>query len=783
MSAIMRHASLIVLAASLLACGGEDPVDSDASFATDGTVCQNSAAYGNPVLDDALRDRPDATDSAGRAVIDNFTSWPIYDPSAGTARMDANVVRTIDDTDEARANLASRYPGCEDKVAKHLEKAKPNVYIYFSGFGGADQNNSQLDEGAWLRWVNDRDPSALIFAINWNCAASADPWCKENTAKLAVQTDDPEFQSMVRSLNVLAPDTAEQMTQTIGGMIKQQEGYDSALSHSMWLAARLIDQLLVADGGEGAIGDIRIAGYSMGAHAAAQILVQDFEGDGSGFNWSREQCEDGGNRCTVAGLEKVKWSLSMGLSGWSHALQTQNGFDAAGIPSRDAADREQYHNGGLLRATDPGYRGKLAVLNRRMDPTGNSDDTFERGFNDIFYGDYNHYSHDYSLPIFINSSFLRTLDAFLESDTSVSVPELGIITDNAGYIDFDDCPAEGTCEAGTNYLAHEVNRSHANLAIPLTSDVATVDGVPHADRANNRAASFTGDGARAIALNTFDQEDLRGGVELYFRPRFEMNDGALHGLFSYGSCAGSEDDLMPEAYFDNGQLVFAMSYQGQSYTVSVAADDAGIGSEAWSHLAFTWELPVESMVRPHQTEAELAAVAPEMAADLQKHQLALVLANGIRKPMPTTYKRQVGEGELRIYVNGELAAKAALGSQDSRRECLTAAEVVSTESYDVNGRSYPPHIPYARYDAQQGDIVAFSPQQVIGTKCKAYRVRNTQVFFGCAQSDGVNASGDMDDVLLVWGPGRTEYANVGADGSPVLWPIGAEYDAEPLVLR
>lgn len=752
----------------LAACVGED-VGSDTGFATEGVVCSNPAAYPNAVLDDALRDQAGALDSDGHAILTNFTAWPVYDPGSQTAAIDASVVEPRTDPAAARSNVASRFgSSCQARVDEHLRTAKPNVYIYFTGYGGADQNNSVIDEAAILRWINERDPAGLIFSINWNCAASQDPWCKKNTERLAVTPQAPEYRAMTQALETLVPSAAPQLLQVIAGMAQQQQGYDSALSHAMWLAARLIDQLLVADHGS-KLGDIRILGYSMGAHAAAQLLVQDFTDDDSkGYRWTRPQCAGGGEVCTVAELEKVKWSLAMGLSGWSHALQRYNGFDAQGSPTRDAAERAQYQNGGLFRVRDPLYKGKLNVLNRRMDPTGNSDDTFQRGLNDILFADYNHYSHDYSLPLFIQHGFRRVLDAFLESDHVEDIPEIGIVYDAGGLVDFDDCPASGTCNASTNYLAHKVNRSHQNLGIPRTEAVPTVEGVAHRDRSNNRAARFTGGGA-PISIRTFDQEDLRGGVELYFRPRFDPASSGMRGLFSYGGCGGSDEDLMPQAYFEDGRLLFAMSYQDERY--EAAADVGHLPRDEWAHLAFTWELPVESLGHPPSP------------AGLQQYQAALAMAAGLRKPLPTTYKRQKGEGWLRIYLNAKLVAEAPLGTASSVRECLKAAEVLSTEPYKVASATFPPYMPYARYDAQAGDTVALSPTQILGTKCKAYRVRNTLAYFGCARSNDVTAEGDMDDILVVYGPGRSAYDNVEAGtGKPANWPIGVTYDKTPLRL-
>jgi len=773
-------ATVLPLAASLGCAPG--PAETDGEYATEkkGVVCAHTAADPTQVLNRLLHDRPGALDSNGNAILTNFTAWPSYDPDSNSATIDPKVIAARTDAKDARANLASRFGDCSGKVETHLAKSKPNVYVYFTGYGGPNQNNSVIDQDALIKWINDRDPKGLIFSINWNCAGSADKWCSENAKTLSVSTTSPEYQSMAQSLNAFG---AEQLLGVVESASQQQLGYDSALSHSMQLAAQLIDQILVADKGPGnksLLGNIYIAGYSMGAHAAAQLLVQDFTADDSvGYKWTRPLCENGESVCTVAGLKKVKWSLGLGLSGWSDALQRHNGFDGGALPSRDPKDIEQFRNGGLIRIRDPRYNGKLNVFNRRMDPTANSDDTFERGFGDLFYSDYNHYSHDYSLPLFLEPAFVRALDAFLESKEVEDSKEFGIIYDNAGLVDFDGCPESGGCTASTNYLAHASNRSHQQIDEIETPEVPTVDGVPHPEKTTNRAASFDGDGAQPIALQTFDQEDLRGGVELSFRPKFDTTGSGTHGLFSYGSCKGESDDLQPAAYFQDGKLVFETSWQGKNYQATVDLAEKKIESGSWTHLAFTWELPVVSLTVPHSSAAEAEASKAVMGADVQKYQAALVLANGLRKPLPTTYKRQQGKGTMRIFVNGELAAEGDLGAEDSARDCLPASEVLSKNSYDVNGVTYPAWGPYASYDAAHGDIVSLGGSQTIGTKCKAYRVRNEEAFFGCAKSEGVNAQGDMDDITLVWGPGRTDYDNVvKGTGAPAIWPIGPSYTSK-----
>ena len=452
----MRIRALVPLLLGLAtvgpACSSQDSDDEEMSEGalSGDTVCTQAAAYPNGPLAKILRAEGGELGPGDAPIIGNWTAWPTYDASGDSAAYDPNIVKARESATDARENLASRFgSGCKTKVKKHLQTKKPNVYVYFTGFGGASANNSLVDEGALLHWINKRDPKGLIFSINWSCADSHDTWCKDNAVKLKVLPTSPEYKKMEQTVNAIAPQAMATVQQILAMTDANQEGYNTALSHAMQLGALLVDQLLVADDG-GKIGDINFLGYSMGAHAASQILVQDFLGDGKGFQWTRAgQCDDGGNTCTVAHLKKVKWSLALGLSGWSEALLSYNGFNAAGVPSRPAEDTAQFRNGGLYRIKDDRFNGKGNVFNRRMDPTSNSDDTFQRGFGDIFFSDYNHYSHDYSMPLFVMPGFVRALDAFLEAPQVTDSKDLGIAFDNAGLVDFDDCPADGDCNAQT----------------------------------------------------------------------------------------------------------------------------------------------------------------------------------------------------------------------------------------------------------------------------------------------------------------------------------------------
>lgn len=757
------------LTLSLAACSGADvdEAESGGNAVSSGAVCTLPAAPLNEPLADVVRKAGGEVDSNG-VVIHNYTAWPLYDtswyegsgPAALKRAFDPDVLKPRTDAKDARANIASRFGDCASNVETHLANKKPNVYIYFTGFGGETQNNSLVDEPGILHWINKRDPNALIFSMNWSCSNSRDKFCEENALRLRSSDQSPERAYMKKVIGQIAPDALDTVDQILAATEGNQTSYNLALSHSMKLAAQLIDQLLVADADGGGVGNIHVLGYSMGAHAASQVLVQDFTGEGKGYNWTRKgQCDDGGDSCTIAHLKKMKWGLSLGLSGWSEAVLAYN------QSGRDAADINQYRNGGLYRIDDKRFNGKANVFNRRMDPTGNSDDTLERGFGDIFYSDYNHYSHDYSMPLFVNSNFVNTLDAFLENPGVTNSTEFGIVYDNAGKVDFDDCTPGEPCEASAGYLAHKQNRSHEGIRLAHTNQVSVTDGVKHPDKSRNLAVSFASGASKPIVLNTFDQEDLRGGVELYFRPKFDTKSKGVHGLFSYGGCEGSKDELMPQAFIEDGNVVFLMSYQGKEYKVSVPVSQASLKNDEWTHLAFTWDLPIVS----------IAKLGPDLGKDAQTYGQALVLAAGLREPLPTTYNKQQGIGELRIYANGELVAKDALGTTASARECLSASEVLGTHSYSVDGEQFPAFTPYANYSATGGDSA-----QSLGTTCKAFRVRNEQAFFGCAKSESANAGGDMDDITLVWGPGRVKYDEIDhRTGAPALWPIGVSYSSKP----
>jgi len=199
---------------------------------------------------------------------------------------------------------------------------------------------------------------------------------------------------------------------------------------------------------------------------------------------------------------------------------------------------------------------------------------------------------------------------------------------------------------------------------------------------------------------------------------------------------------------------------------------------------------VVPLITPNETAAELQANKDKVVPHVATYGKAIIVANGLRRPSTTTFKMQQGQGSLRIYMNGSKLAEAVLGEADSTRECLPAAQVLNDVSYEVvPGVTYPPHFPYANYTKQQGDIVALDQNTILGSKCKAFKIRNEKIFFGCGKSAGndsnvANAEGYMDDIAVIFGSGRKSYSNVGK-GVPARWNLGSgiTYDATPFVVQ
>ncbi|MBS1983656.1 MAG: hypothetical protein JST16_05740 [Bdellovibrionales bacterium] len=726
----------------------------------DGPQCIDKPMY----LGDKVRN---VADFAGSRFADFYKTY--YAPPASA--------------EIARANIARLFKNDCQRINEHLA-TKPNVYIHFSGFGSAAQDNAQVDEAEVLQWINRRDPGALIFTISWDCQSAVTagfPWCQQHADAIGITPDHPAMKSLKRVLALVDPADGAKSYSTIARYAaKNQGGYNLALSHALDLSSHLIDQLLAAD-----LGDIRVTGYSMGAHAAADLLVTDFTGTkGEGFKWTAKNvCEDGSSTCRVAKLRKVKWALSMGLPGWSDALRNEyNHFSADGLTARHPADLRVYENGGLLRIRGA-YNNKLNVLNHRRDPTSISDDVLQRSLNDQLFAEYNHYGHDYARPAFANAQFVALLDDFVETSAPLDQKEIGILLDAAAFVEFDDCAPGTTCTPRTNYQAHRANRSHRDITPMRSSPIETAPGVGHADRTNNLAAHFV-TSSQPLVLRTLDQEDLRGAVEFFYKPDFDPAGTGQHGLFSYGSCEGSNDDLMPRAYVDGGTLYFETNYQGALYQASLKlAGRSDFARGRWTHLSFAWELPTRSLAitGTGKTDDEIKAAVKDRDVQLalENGSIALAVASGLMKAPPTSYRVQQGQGRLRIYVNGRMQASGVLGKADSHRECLKLKTVLNSGNYELgNGTSYPDFNPYSGYlESSNDEVNVPSAGGDLGSLCKGYRIRNTQVFMGCARKAGVTAQGDMDDIWVVFGPGREQFFNVTPDGRARTWPIHSQLKA------
>ncbi len=688
-----------------------------------------------------------------------------------------NFLKAPTDTASARSNLKDLFPNCPGMEA-HLANKKPNIYIYFSGYGGDVASNDSLDEGEIMEWINKRDPNGIIVSMPWACTVAVNmgqSWCQEHATRIRIQESDPAMVKLKGALSTLLPGQGEmfygQMApQLLGG----QTGYNQSLSSAIFFAAHVVNQSLMAD-----LGKIHFLGYSMGAHAAADVLNTDFSGIRQNFQWSVSNCQNNSKYCPISNLKSVNWSLAMGIPGWSHALATGYNKLKGGLPDRDSEDLYRYENGGLLRIKHADYNDKLNVFNRRKDPTGVSDDTLQRGLNDIVYKDYNHYSHDYSSIAFRNPGFLRLLDKFLETRNAMDLKEVGILWDVGAYVEFDECKPGSACRADSYYFAENVNRYHddAGTANMTASETQITAGVPRTDRKTNLAAQLTS-ASKPLKVRAMDQEDLRGSVEFFFKPDFQPGtDPARHALFSYGSCQGTngtDSELLPQAYFEGENLNFTMKYKGVPYSLTYRlTGDKSFKRHQWVHLAFNWDLPTV----PITTHA---GMSPEIPQRLGQFNIAYAVASGLLKPPPTYYSIQKGVGVLKLYVNGKEVQEANLGDGNSSRECLPYNEVVSKVSYAIDneaGRQFTPYIPYSGYKSDEASL-----GQPLGTFCKGFKIRNPQIFFGCGGgNDTVTAQGAFDEIWIVNGPGRVTFSNVGPTGAPTNW--GLSYSSTPYLVK
>jgi hypothetical protein len=725
--------------------------------------------------------------------------------------------KTVTDKAEARKLIASLYKKpylpatCEQNMLNHMNKEwpagqKPNLYIYVGGFGQqVDLGDTRIDAGEVVKWINsaERDPNALVISLGWFCEAAdlmGQHWCKGKSLEYLLSEDHPAKAELIRKTKSLP--TKERLWKQLDAAGKgNNTQYNESLAHVLEIGAHLIQMFLAAD-----LGDIHLFGYSLGAHAVSEMMIFNYPNPANkeGFPWGlKGVCEKGSesddNVCHVSELKKVKWALSLGLPGWSQALRySKNGFryDAAlplGYKSAidsNGAVRRQFENGGMYRIENVTYKpfgadkeitlnynSKLTTFNKRYDPTSVSDDPYQRGAADAVFHEYNHYGHDYNRPYLWSEPFKALLAKYLESPkVPGAIPEYGVAVENTNF-DFEDC-AEGSCNPASIYAAHREGQGHFNMALmkPVTKvRVATADGPEAGKKSKVLAVETNSD--EALQAFTMDQEDLRGSVEFSWQPKFALGDGRVHGLFSYGSCAGVKDELMPRAYVDEqGNIVFEMGYKGnarkaKAFSVTVPKEKllaAKVGKDKWAHLSFNWELPTIQFSRNAS------------ASEQRDYGDAIAVSNGLLKDLRNTMRRQDGQGTMSVVINGKFKdrVEAPLGAADASRDCLKSTDVLQNPNgFDILAGHFEEHNPYQSYerDLDNADVAKKDPINfgtgIAGHICKAFKIRNVPVFFGCAKSGGTNANANalMDNVRVIFGEPRQSFREVNEDGSIQSW--------------
>jgi hypothetical protein len=338
-------------------------------------------------------------------------------------------------------------------------------------------------------------------------------------------------------------------------------------------------------------------------------------------------------------------------------------------------------------------------------------------------------------------------------------------------------------------LAHKSNRQHQFIHIYKSpSEVNITDGIETPGSAISKAVSFRGANAKPMVLHTFDQEDLRGSVEFWYRP--STDNKSKKSLFTYAKCGAKPGELMPRAFIDGKTLVFENYYRDdpsgsvKKYEAKVDLANSTIASSfakgKWVHFAFSWNLPIHPL-KPTTDVNDVNEIMENKAMHDKKggtpafaaSNPLLAFTAGLKNTQPSSFLYQKGMGKLQIHVNGKQVATADFGTDNSARECLFAKDVVSKVNYFAG---YPPYIPYNNYSADT-ETAALNPQ-ISGQLCKAFKVPNIPVTFGCALKDAVTAEGDMDIVRIVFGEGRSEFGDVSPDGKVKAWDVGRDYSSK-----
>lgn len=672
-------------------------------------------------------------------------------------------------------------PRCPSRITEHL-KTKPNVYIYVGGYGQHVQLNEQyIDAAEVVKWINKRDPNALVLSLGWSCdsaVSAGHTWCREKAKEYIISDDHVIFQTL--KARTQASQTKAVLQQLKLHAETNGKAYNESLTHSLEMAAHLVNTLLTAE-----VGKIHFVGYSLGAQVVTEIMSFDYDASDNkeGFPWSlRGVCAAGDKTCRVSELSKVEWGLALGAPGWTPALRNAyNNFDeTTGQSPKTLAERSEYENGGILRIQDytfnrklPDgttaprelkYFNKLVVNNKRFDPTSVADDSYQRGIGGSLLFEYNHYGHDYNRPYFWNKTWVSTVEKFLENKSAKSSKEWGIVWEAGANFDFEDC-LENSCHPESTYAIHQAMNSHFGL-VPMRPRNA----VKIIEENGNKAVALELATDNALEAYAMDQEDLRGSVEFSWQPKFDLSSNETHGLFSYSSCEGSSEDLMPQAYVANGEIVFETRYQGKNYQVTVDSETlrSKVQSNQWAHLSFGWELPTHSLA---DTFNSLPEGDPAKMDLINKYSDGIFFAAGLLRAPRSSMRQQLSQegasGKLTVRINGEKVSEAPLGESNSERDCLGFEDVISGNEIQVLDGIFPAYNPFTGYF---GDLMTLTNGAVLGKICKAYKVRNSPVYFGCAKSTQVNAAALMDNVRIIFGAPRSSFPELRPEGGlPKKW--------------
>ncbi len=712
------------------------------------------------------------------AIIDQtYTVLNYSNFSPSTADFYTKYYKKPESKEEARELISSLYSknwlnqNCVERIHTHLNN-KPDVYIYVGGFGRHVQlNETYIDAAEVVKWINKKDPNALVLSLGWNCesaVAAGKTWCRDRANEYTVADNHIVFKTLDARTR-LNGQKVDALTQLKAAAEDNSRMYNESLTHSLELSAHLINDILAAD-----IGNIHIVGYSLGAQIVTEIMSFDYDKNDNkeGFPWSvRDVCSNGEKTCRVSELSKVKWGLAMGAPGWAQALRNSyNGFsEIDGLPlKRSAQERADFENGGLLRIKpytydklmedgsrvrrDLQYNDKLVVFNKRYDPTSYADDNYQRGIGSSLLAEYNHIGHDYNRPYFWNQTWVSTMEKYLVTPTGKDSPEWGVVWESGANFDFEDC-SQASCSPASLYPIHFSMQSHHEL-----KPMRPLNPVRVVNEGATKAVAFENSNDATLEAFAMDQEDLRGSVEFSWKPKFEVASTGVRGLFSYGSCSGDPSDLMPQAYVKNGALVLEIKYQGLSYVTQVDPQtlNSKVRQGEWAHVAFGWNLPTVSLAdefnQNNQARAQLA----------NQYGSGIIFAASMMKAPRTSMVEQRGQGSLKIWINGEVVAESVLGQNNSQRDCLTQAEVVSPQSFSLLDGVYPAYNPYLNYTSDQ------VPNVPNGKLCKGYKVRNSPVHFGCAKDS--RAASLMDNVRIVFGAPRSSYPEIAPSGGlPKSW--------------